>query len=133
MRILIAEDDSISRYALQKLLTPYGNCHSVATGKLAVEAFQKSLESDTAYDLVCLDILMPELDGHGALREMRTFEEAKGIRFGYGAKIIMVSALGDMKNVMNAYHGLCDGYLAKPISRNSVVQVLKELKLISSL
>ena len=129
MKVLIVEDDFTSRILLQKLLSPYGECHIAVNGKEAVFAFREALEAGHPYDLVCLDIMMPEVDGHAALKEIRSLEEAWDIVSTHGAKIIMTTALGDIKNVAGAYHGLCDGYLVKPIDKAKLIGVLDELKL----
>jgi two-component system, chemotaxis family, chemotaxis protein CheY len=75
--------------------------------------------------------MMPEMDGQQALLEIRNLEKAHGIAYEQGAKIIMTTALGDMGNVMQAFKGLCDGYLKKPIDRSDLIAKLTELGLIS--
>src|SRR5882724_11815329 len=103
MNVLILEDNFICRVALQKQLSPYGECHVAAQGQEAVEAFEMALNAGQSYDLVCLDILMPGLGGRGALKAMRAAERKQGIFSSQGAKIVMVSGLDDMKHVMAAY------------------------------
>jgi two-component system chemotaxis response regulator CheY len=132
MNALILEDDFISRIVLHKLLSPYGECHVAVRGVEAVEAFEMALAAGQPYDLVCLDILVPDLDGHKVLQAIRAIEAKQGIYSGQGAKIIMTTALDDMKSVMQAYSELCDGYLPKPISQRGLTQVLCELKLIQA-
>jgi len=131
MKMLIAEDDFTSRLLLQKLLKSYGPCHIAANGKEAVEAVRMAYESGEPYDLICLDIMMPEMDGQEALRQIRTQEETMGIMPSKGAKVVMTTALGDPKNVMTAFHGLCDAYLTKPIQKAELLKVLHDLKLIA--
>jgi two-component system, chemotaxis family, chemotaxis protein CheY len=128
MKVLVVEDDFTSRLLLQKLLAPYGECHIAVNGKEAVAAFGGALEAGQPYDLVCLDIMMPEKDGHEALREMRGLEEARNIVSTQGAKIIMTTALGDIKSVTSAYDEMCDGYLVKPIDKAKLIALLDELK-----
>jgi two-component system chemotaxis response regulator CheY len=131
MKTLIAEDDFTSRLLLQELLKNYGPCHVAVNGKEAVEAVRIALEADEPYDLICLDIMMPEMDGQAALRSIRTQEEALGITSSRGgAKIVMVTALEDIKNAMAAYSGLCDAYLTKPIQKDSLLAELRILQLI---
>ena len=117
MKTLIVEDDFTSRLLLQELLKGYGPSHVAVNGKEAVEATRLALEAGEPYDLICLDIMMPEMDGQQALRNIRAQEEARGIISSNGAKIVMTTALGDLKNVSAAYSGLCDGYLTKPIQK----------------
>ena len=131
MRILIVEDDMTSRLLLRKLLEPFGACDVAVNGKEAVEAFRQAHESGRPFALVCLDIMMPEMDGQAALKAIRAQEEAKALPPSQAAKIIMTTALRDLDNVTNAYRELCDGYLVKPILRDKLVGLLKELDLLT--
>lgn len=130
MNVLILEDDLVCQVALQKLLSSYGTCHTTDHGAEAVKAFETALEAGRPYDLVCLDILVPDVDGHQVLKTMRAAEAKKGIFSGHGTKIVMTTGLDDMKHVMAAYSELCDGYLPKPITRENLTKILRELKLI---
>jgi two-component system chemotaxis response regulator CheY len=131
MKTLIVEDDFTSRLLLQELLKSYGPSHIAVNGKEAVEAVRLALEAGEHYDLICLDIMMPEMDGQEALRQIREQEQARGIRSLNKAKILMTTALTDLKNVNAAYHSLCDAYLTKPIQKAKLLEQLHELKLIT--
>ena len=74
--------------------------------------------------------MMPGMDGHQALKEIRALEDAKGIFSSEGAKILMTTALTDMKNKIDAFSGLCDGYLTKPIHKDRLLGELRKLNLI---
>jgi len=130
MKSLIAEDDLTTSILLQGLLTPYGECHIAVTGRQAVAAYGMALDAGQPYDLVCLDVMLPEMDGHAALKEIRAVEELRITNSIYGAKIIMISALGDIKNMSVAYQHLCDGYLVKPIDKTELLEVLSKLELL---
>ena len=130
MKTLIVEDDFTSRLLLQELLKSYGPSHVAVNGEEAVEAVNVALEAGEHYDLICLDIMMPKMDGHVALRIFRDQEEARGIRSSEGAKIVMTTALSDIQSVMEAYRNLCDGYLTKPIEKAKLLEELRKLKLI---
>ena len=130
MKTLIVEDDFTSRLLLQKLLERYGECHIAVNGKEAMEAVRTSMEYGGTYNLICLDIMMPEMDGQQALRQIRALEEAEGTISSNGAKIVMTTARDDVKTVVAVYRELCDGYLVKPIDQTRLVGLLKELKLI---
>jgi len=131
MKTLIVEDDFTSRLLLQELLKSYGPSHVAVNGREAVIAMEAALQADEPYDLICLDIMMPELDGQQALREIRALEENKGIPNSDRAKIVMTTALGDLHNVGVAFYGLCDTYLTKPIRKARLMQELRTLKLIA--
>jgi len=131
MRILIVEDDMTSRLLLRKMLEPFGTCDTAVNGKEAVEACRVAHVSGAPYTLVCLDIMMPEMDGQTALKAIRAEEESRALPPSKAAKIVMTTALRDLDNVTNAYRELCDGYLVKPILREKLVGMLKELDLLT--
>jgi len=130
MKTLIVEDDFTSRILLQKFLAPYGESHVAINGVEAVAAFSTALFSDDPYDLVCLDIMMPEKDGQATLKDIRAIEESKGTLLGDGVKIIMVTALSSMDEKITAFKEACDAYLVKPVDRNKLINLLSTLKLI---
>ena len=131
MKTLIVEDDFYGRLLLQEFLRPYGESHVAVNGKEAVEAYTRSLEEGCPYDLICMDIMMPEMDGQTALIEIHNVENAYELPIEKRVKVVMTTALSDMKNVSRAYQNLCDGYLAKPFLRAKLVETLRNLQLIS--
>jgi two-component system, chemotaxis family, chemotaxis protein CheY len=131
MKTLIVEDDFISRLLLQEILKAYGPLHTANNGREAVAAVCKALDAGEPYDLICLDIMMPEMDGQEALRKIREQEELRGILSSKGVKIVMTTALDDPQNVISAYQNLCDTYILKPIQKKKLLEVLQKLRLIS--
>jgi len=130
MKTLIVEDDLTSRILLEKILSPYGECRNASNGREAVEAFQTARNGGAPFDLICLDIKMPVMDGQETLKEIRALEEAAGIQVGEGVKIIMTTALGDPKNVIKAHYQVCNAYLVKPIDKAKLLEHLKSFSLI---
>ncbi|WP_319477330.1 response regulator [Marispirochaeta aestuarii] len=131
MKILIVEDDFASRKLMQKYLSPYGICEVVVDGEEAVLAFSESLENDDPFDLVCLDIMLPKKDGQQVLRSIRSLEASRGIEGSEGVKVIMTTALGDAENIMSAFRSQCEGYLTKPVTRQRLLEEIKELGLLT--
>ncbi|MFO7765053.1 MAG: response regulator [Pelovirga sp.] len=130
MRTLIVEDDFTCRLLLLEILKTYGSVHIAANGKEAVEMTRIALDAGEPYDLICLDIMMPEMDGQEALKKIREEEESRGIRSTNGAKIVMMTALDDVNNVVDAFSKLCDGYLVKPIKKTALLEKTRSLGLI---
>lgn len=132
MHILIAEDDFTSRRLLQNILAPYGESMTTVNGEEAVEAFGLALKQGKPFDLVCMDIMMPVKDGQEAVREIREMEQLHGVKPSEEAKIIMITALGDPHNVVDAYYkGGAALYLTKPIDVRAFLDALRGLGLIT--
>lgn len=130
MRILLAEDDYVTRKAMDSFLSKYGECDVTVDGMEAVDAFLLALEEGEPYDLVCLDIMMPVMDGYQALVAIRNLEKGRNISVKDGAKIIMTTALNEEKNVKMAFELGCTVYSGKPIDQARFEQALKKLGLI---
>lgn len=127
-KTLIVEDDLTSRTLLREMLKRYGPVQEATNGKEAVDKVRQTLETGIPYDLICLDILMPEMDGYEALKEIRDLENAHGISPAERSVIFMITALGDVKNVVQAFSG-CDAYLLKPIDGGKLLERLREFVL----
>jgi two-component system, chemotaxis family, chemotaxis protein CheY len=130
MKALIVEDNLTSWLFLHELLKPYAEIQTAANGQEAVEAYQESLDANEPYALICLDIIMPEMDGHQALKEIRRIEDEHGISADRRARVIMTSSLTDKDNVVAAFRELCDAYLMKPISKKQLIYHLQRFGLI---
>lgn len=130
MKSLIVEDDFTCRLLLQKILDKYGEVHVAVNGKEAIAAVKGAIESGNHYQLICLDIMMPEMDGQECLQKIREMETESGMAYPNGAKVIMTTALGDPKNILSAYGSLCDAYIQKPIYPAKFTLELKSLNLI---
>jgi two-component system, chemotaxis family, chemotaxis protein CheY len=129
MTALIADDDFASRMVIQRYLLAFGSADVATDGVEVVALFKAALEKKRYYDLVCLDIMLPRKSGQTALKEIRQLEKEHGIPQGKGARIIMVSALGDKETVMEAIQR-CDAYLVKPIQLTDLVTHLKRFGLV---
>lgn len=130
MRILLAEDDFVTRKFMMNFLSKYGDCDVTVDGMEAVDAFMMAMEEDDPYDLVYLDIMMPVMDGYQALIGIRNIEKEKGIPQEKAVKVIMATALNEEKNVKMAFDLGCTIYSGKPINQDRFEQALKKLGLI---
>lgn len=130
MRALLVEDDFFARKMLKDLLAPHGDVEIAVNGIEALQAFQEALSSNAPYDLICLDIMMPKMDGQLTLAKIRQIEERAGLHPHQYAKIFMTTALSDRDNVFRAAFAHCDAYLIKPISKAKLEAELLEHGLI---
>lgn len=130
LKILIVEDDFYTRRLLQRILSPYGDCEIAVNGQEALDAYQSSLDEEFTYDLICLDILMPVMDGHETLKQLRQVEEARDIYGSDGVKVVMITVLDDNRSILQAFRTGCEGYITKPIDKKVLLAKLKELELL---
>lgn len=130
MKTLLAEDDFVTRKFMEKMLEKYGECDVVVDGNGAIDAFMIALDGNEVYDLICLDVMMPEMDGYQVLKGIRNIEKAHRISKEQGVKIIMITALNEQQSIDMAFELGCSVYCAKPIDIEKFEEALRDLKLI---
>ena len=130
MKILLAEDDYTTRKYMSSFLSKYGECDVTVDGMEAVDAFMMALDEGEPYDLVCLDVMMPAMDGYQALVSIRNLEKEHQISQEDSVKVIMTTALNDEQNVKMAFDLGCSVYSGKPINQEKFEQALTKLGLI---
>jgi two-component system chemotaxis response regulator CheY len=128
MKILIVEDDFSSQQLLQRYLKTQGETVIAEDGEKAVALFLAA-QDQRPFDLICLDIMLPLLDGQAVLKAVRAAEEARGVWGLAGCKVIMLTALKDADNVMQAFRSQCEVYLSKPISKERLYREIRSLGL----
>ncbi len=130
MKTLIVEDELTSRVMLRELLKRYGAPHIAMNGREAVETVGLALEAGAPFDLICLDIMMPEMNGQTALKRIRQLEADAGLTAQNRARVIMTTAHSDKENVLEAIQGQCDYFLVKPIDGRTLLVELMRMGLI---
>ena len=122
-RILIVDDNLENRELLAEILRDVANCEMVSGGQEAIDAYNRSLQ-DKNYDLILLDIEMPDIDGLEILRKIRQNEQDAGIDLGDGIPIIMVTA--HKKPFLDAFYQGCTDYILKPINAEKLISKIEQ-------
>jgi len=128
MKTLIVDDELVSRKKMQKIMEAFGDCQTAETGKAAVEVFSEALESDSPFDLITLDIMMPDMDGLRALLQIRDVEKKIWIKTGKEeneTKIMMVTSHAKKELVLGCAKAGSNSYVVKPFDKEIIKEKLE--------
>lgn len=130
MRALIVEDEFLSRKVLRSFLMTLFEVDIVVNGREAVEAFRLAHSEGVPYDLILMDIMMPEVDGIEALKKIRDMEKTDKLK--PEVKVIMTTALDDPQTVIKTfYDGGASAYIVKPVGKDKLYDELEKLGLLT--
>jgi two-component system chemotaxis response regulator CheY len=123
MRALVVDDNKSNRLILKLLLTEFGGFDNIAIAEDGLEAVQK--HKDSKFDIIFMDIMMPNMNGIEATKEIRQFDK--------NALIVAVSALDDDNNKKEILSCGAEDYITKPINSDIFNSRVKNyVKLIES-
>ncbi|MCK5565398.1 MAG: response regulator [Planctomycetes bacterium] len=129
--LVVDDEEDILRIEAFRLKELGYDVVSAANGRDAIEEFEASLVGNWRYDLVCLDIMMPDIDGLGVLHAIRQLEEEVGIRGLDGVKVVMATAKSDSATIMKSFREGCEGYVTKPATKEKLLAEMKKLELVT--
>ncbi len=126
LRILIIDDEIAALAKMQIMLSPFGECELADCGKQALDMIKKSVMNNNYYDLITIDIELPDINGIELLDMIKAYEKqfsATSIKF-------IVSASGTTENVINALARNCNDFLVKPVKKDVLKEKLLKWRLI---
>jgi len=126
MRCLIVDDDPVSRLMIRGYLAPLFDCDVVQDGASAVSAHFSALQKREPYDLLCLDIVMPGLNGFQVLQAIKDRESELKIPRQNRIKIVTISGCSRSETAEQALSTGVDAHLNKPLSRDELFCGLRE-------
>ena len=116
-RVLLVEDVRINRRLVGALMKRAGiDVEEAENGRVALEMGLQALEQDRPYDVILMDIQMPEMDGYEATRRLRAG--------GYTAGIVALTAHAFEGERERCFEAGCDGFLTKPIDKALLFETL---------
>jgi two-component system, chemotaxis family, chemotaxis protein CheY len=118
-KILLVEDNAENRELMAEILRDVADCEFAITGKEAIRAYNRALKNRRPYNLILLDLELPEMSGLSILEKIRTGESRAGIRLGEGIPVIVVT--GHQRRFLEAYDQGCDDYVLKPINAGILI------------
>ncbi len=130
-RFLIVEDDMLSCKILEDVLSRFAKCDTALDGATGFEMFERAIIEGQPYDLICTDIVMPGIDGHEFVRQIRAREESLPVEDYVSTKIFVISSNGTPEYMLRALlDNECTDYIVKPFRRESLIATLKKYDLI---
>lgn len=128
MRILVTDDDFVGRAKIAAILEKFGRCTVASNGKLALRLFERAHTDNEPFDLITMDIDMPDIKGQEVVHRIRSWELRNLSDSQNGAvRILMVTAMRDTKNTLTSFKEGCESYLVKPVSPDRLAVALLEL------
>ncbi len=121
--VLVVDDDAVNQKLLVEILAKYAKCAVASCGREAYDAFVKSYHERTPFDIILLDVAMPDMDGIEVLEKIREFEKAHNIKLGKGIPIIMVTA--HTTSFMKSFNGGCDDFILKPVDGAKLIKKIE--------
>jgi two-component system chemotaxis response regulator CheY len=101
-------------------------------GEEGFRLYLHAFDSGNPFDVVFLDVMMPEANGQEVLAAIREFEKEQDISVENGVPVIMTTALDDGINLYQAHANGCVDYIVKPLSREKILKALQRLGLSTS-
>jgi two-component system chemotaxis response regulator CheY len=131
LRCLVVDDDELGREILILNLQGIALCDSAANGREALNRYAANLDTDP-YDLIFLDIVMPEMDGYETAKNIRRMEMERGVTPDKGVNIIVLSSLNTPQDIIKSYiSAQSAAHMVKPIKPEKLIRTLQMLGLIT--
>ncbi|MCF6248184.1 MAG: HDOD domain-containing protein [Desulfobacula sp.] len=127
MKILVIDDEQISRKVLLKLLAGIGDCTAVDDSLKGLKLATVALQKKKPYDLITMDISMPKMDGLQLLGAIRKKEKSLKIEKVDRMKIVMVTSRMNIFTIKDCIKLGCDGYLSKPVNKYQLMGTLGKM------
>jgi two-component system chemotaxis response regulator CheY len=123
MRFLIAEDNEQDRGLLEKMLSGYGEYDIAGNGQQAYQMFETAHQEGNSYDLIFLDIMMPQIAGDQVLVMIREWEN-KYLEEGNPVQIVMATSKTDADTIFDSYDQDCQHFIMKPYVKFDIEEVM---------
>jgi two-component system, chemotaxis family, chemotaxis protein CheY len=129
MKCLIVDDEVFCREFVATLLNGTADCDQAGSGTKAMELYTAAIASENPYDLIIMDIMMPEMSGHEVAKAIRKVEKEQALE--KRANIVMLTALNSANDAMESFcNAQSAAYLVKPVSKDGLFKVISKLGLL---
>ncbi len=130
LKALVIDDDIVCRNRLKMLLSDFFDCTFACNGRKGLSKYEQALEEQDRFELITLDINMPEMNGHETLEAIRKAEEQRGIGGLDGVKVIMTTSESSSEHVLAAFREGCEAYVVKTQMGDKLLDAVVQLGLL---
>ena len=127
MKILVVDDELVSREKIRRIMEHFGQCKAVESGEAAIAAFHEAWNNWSPFDLITMDISMPTMSGLETLQKLREMEKEKSVPEEKRVKIIMATSDADRDTVVTCLAEGCNDYIVKPFNQKTVETKLNRI------
>jgi two-component system chemotaxis response regulator CheY len=127
MKILVVDDESVCRKVLHKALEAFGPCEEAEDGREATAAFKRAWDESSPFDLLMLDLSMPDMDGKEVILQIRSLEKDMKVPNQGQTKIVMVTSHSEEDTVLACLQAGCNDFIVKPFDHEVLFEKLAKL------
>ncbi len=132
IKALVIEDETVCRMRVEMTISAFCDCTYAANGREGFEIFEQHLHAGDPFEMVTLDIQMPEMDGHATLEAIRLIERQHGIDGLDGVKVIMLTSQEESEHVFAAFRQGCESYVVKHTMGENLPKEMAKLGLLKT-
>jgi putative nucleotidyltransferase with HDIG domain len=130
VRTLIIDNDAEARTALKMMLQGLSDCQEAPDRETALNLFRDSFSAGSCFDLVTLDLNLPDLSEESLLRELRTIEDGKQLPPEQKTCIFVITAQSGRQLEADCYIQGCDDFITKPLETRQLLEKLAHFELL---
>lgn len=127
LKILVADDVASNREILRLILSKFGSCDVFENGDLALAAVREAHAAGAPYDILCLDILMPGMNGDEVLGRIRQDEADRGIDASSGLRVLCLTTLDIKVEFKDIKSDPGTVLIEKPVTSRQIEEAMSRL------
>lgn len=127
MKTLIIDNNTNPNACLCKVLKDIGQCDVVGGGLEGLKCLAEHLSKEEPYNLIFLDIMLPDIDGLDLIKQIRILEESFGVTPEKEAIVVVVTFKKDEPTILKGFLNGATGWFHKPLKQEFVEASIKKL------
>lgn len=125
MDILVVDDDNSNRLLMNHILSNIAKIQLAHNGLDAVDMVEKHLKSGSSFDVIFMDVVLPDIDGFETIRRIKSAE--KSLKPNKKSKIVVLTSYDLIHSKWNAIANDCDSFLVKPVEKYKILAQIQKL------